>query len=94
MSVDCTNCKNGSIGLNFNQRESAYSEQISSNVSVRKYGSGRIEGYRYRDAVYMDKDLTQGGNDMEYFLITYQEGFVRIKGDYFLDSAQRNCGLG
>ncbi len=45
---------------------------------MRQYGSGRIEGYRYRDAVYLDKNLTFGGKDMEYFLITYQEGFVSV----------------
>ena len=45
---------------------------LSPNQSTKYYGSGKISGYRYKDAVYIDKNQTYGGVDMEYFLITQQ----------------------
>jgi hypothetical protein len=66
MSSDCTNCE----GTNFNYSVSTHSVKLGTTPFQRNYGSGSIRGYRYKDAVYVDQAQTQGGIDMEYFLIT------------------------
>lgn len=43
---------------------------ISDTKFTRSYGSGTIQGYRFKDAAYVDQAQSLGGNDFEYFLIT------------------------
>lgn len=69
--IECRNCQGDKYDMNLSE---GYPKKNAYTLSVRSYGSAKLEGYEYVDKVCLRADLCV--DDFEYFLIEEQYGIA------------------